>query len=224
MSGKSLPRATCPVAIDTATVSLTAQCSYLKARKRDTSAMPSPCSVATSEELASQAAAAVAVRYDVLAPLTSPRQAMEPGAYLVHAGAVGNCCCQREFVHGDVAAGFQAAEVVVEQTYVTPRQEQAFLETESGVAYQDDSGVLHVFSCLQDPYGVAEDIHLALAIPKSRIDVKGTPVGGGFGGKLNTTIQVHLAAMTCLAGVPVMLVLDRAELFAFHAKRHPMEI
>ncbi len=180
--------------------------------------------VATSEELASQAAAAVAVRYDVLAPLTSPRQAMEPGAYLVHAGAVGNRCCQREFVHGDVAAGFQAAEVVVEQTYVTPRQEQAFLETESGVAYQDDSGVLHVFSCLQDPYGVAEDIHLALAIPKSRIHVKGTPVGGGFGGKLNTTIQVHLAAMTCLAGVPVMLVLDRAESFAFHAKRHPMEI
>ena len=113
-------------------------------------------------------------------------------------------CCQREFVHGDVAAGFQAAEVVVEQTYVTPRQEQAFLETESGVAYQDDSGVLHVFSCLQDPYGVAEDIHLALAIPKSRIHVKGTLVGGGFGGKLNTTIQVHLAAMTCLAGVPVM--------------------
>lgn len=180
--------------------------------------------VAASAELASRAAAAVVVRYELLAPLTSPRQAMEPGAYLLHAAAAGNRCCQREFVHGDVAAGFQAAEVMVEQTYFTPRQEQAFLETESGVAYQDDAGVLHVFSCLQDPYGVAEDIHLALAIPKSRIHVKGTPVGGGFGGKLNTTIQVHLAAMTCLAKVPVMLVLDREESFAFHPKRHPTEI
>lgn len=180
--------------------------------------------VAASEELACRAAAAVVVRYEVLAPLTSPRQAMESGAYLVHAAAAGNRCCKREFVHGDVAAGFQAAEVVVEQTYFTPRQEQAFLETESGVAYQDDSGVLHVMSCLQDPYGVADDIHLALAIPKSQIHVKGTPVGGGFGGKLNTTIQVHLAAMTCLAKVPVMLVLDREESFAFHSKRHPTEI
>ena len=84
--------------------------------------------------------------------------------------------------------------------------------------------MLHVISCLQDPYGVAEDIHLALAMPKSRIHVKGSPVGGGFGGKLSTTIQVHLAAMACLAEVPVMLVLDREESFIFHAKRHPMEI
>jgi len=180
--------------------------------------------VAASEELASLAAAAVAVRYEVLAPLTSPRQAMEAGAYLLHAAAAGNRCCQREFVHGDVAVGFGAAEVVVEHTYFTPRQEQAFLEPEAGVAYRDDAGVLHVLSCLQDPYGVAEDIHLALAIPKSRIHVKGTPVGGGFGGKLNTTIQVHLAAMACVAEVPVRLVLDRAESFIFHPKRHPTEI
>ena len=180
--------------------------------------------VAASEELACRAAAAVAVRYEVLPPLTSPRQAMAAGAYLVHQDAPGNRCCQREFAHGDVSAGFAKSEVVVEHTYHTPRQEQAFLETESGVAYQDESGVVHVLSSLQDPYGVAEDIHLALAIPKSRIHIKGTPVGGGFGGKLNTTIQVHLAAMASISGVPVMLVLDREESFIFHAKRHPTEI
>lgn len=180
--------------------------------------------VATNQELACRAAAAVVVRYEVLAPLTSPRQAMEPGAYLIHSEAAGNRCCRREFAHGDTAAAFRTAEVVVEQTYLTPRQEQAFLETETGVAYQDDSGVLHVISCLQDPYGVAADINLALGTPESRIHVKGTPVGGAFGGKLNTSIQVHLAAMTLLTGLPVMLVLNREESFAFHPKRHPMEI
>jgi len=180
--------------------------------------------VAASAELASRAAAAVVVRYEVLPALTSPRQAMAAGAYQLHAEAAGNRCCTREFVLGDVAAAFGKAEVVVEHTYFTPRQEQAFLETEAGLAYQDDAGVLHVISSLQDPYGVADDIHLALAIPKSRIHVKGTIVGGGFGGKLNTTIQVHLAAMTCLAKVPVMLVLSREESFVFHPKRHPTEI
>lgn len=180
--------------------------------------------VAETEELAREAAVAIDVRYEVLPPLTTPRQAMAAGAYLVHPEAPGNLCFQREFTKGDIEPGFRTAEVVVEETFFTPRQEQAFLETEAGVAYQDDSGVLHVISCLQDPYGVAEDIHLALGIPRSRIHIKGTPVGGGFGGKLNTTIQVHLAAMTCIAGVPVMLTLDREESFIFHAKRHPAEI
>lgn len=180
--------------------------------------------VAETEELAREGAAAIVVDYEVLTPLTTPRQAMTAGAYLIHAEAPGNVCVQREFTKGDIEAGFGTAEVVVEETYFTPRQEQAFLETEAGVAYQDDSGILHVISCLQDPYGVAEDIHLGLGLPRSQIHIKGTPVGGGFGGKLNTTIQVHLAAMACLAGVPVMLTLDREESFIFHAKRHPAEI
>ena len=180
--------------------------------------------VAETEELASRAASAVSVRYEVLRPLTSPAQAMESGAPLIHEGSPGNRCTHRQFSKGDVESGFRDAEVVVEEIYQTPRQEQAFLETEAGVAYQDQSGVLHVMSCLQDPYGVADDIHIALGVPKSKIHIKGTPVGGGFGGKLNTTIQVHLAAMALLAGVPVMLVLDREESFVFHPKRHPAEI
>jgi CO/xanthine dehydrogenase Mo-binding subunit len=180
--------------------------------------------VAESEEIALRAAEAVDVSYEVLPPLTSPRAAMEPGAPLIHHDAEGNRCCAREFVHGDVEAGFRASDVIVERTYATPRQEQAFLETEAGVAYVDECGVLHVFSCIQDPPQVIEDIHLGLGIPKSRIHVRGTPVGGGFGGKLETSIQVHLSAMALVSGVPVKLVLDREESFALHPKRHPMEI
>ncbi len=180
--------------------------------------------VAETEAAATRASSAIEVRYEPLPPLTSPREAMRPDAPRLHAGAEGNCCCRREFVHGDAAAAFRAADMVVEETYVTPRQEHAFLETEAGVAYVDESGVLQVRSCLQDPYGVAEDIHQALGIPKSLIRIRVTPVGGGFGGKLDTTLQVHLAAMAWLTGVPVRLVLDREESFFFHAKRHPMEI
>lgn len=180
--------------------------------------------VAESEEAAALAAAAIVVRHEELPPLASPRAALTPGAHAIHAEAPGNECCRRELVIGDAAAGFASAAVVVEHTYLTPRQEHAFLETEAGLAHVDDKGVLHIQSCLQDPYGVTEDIHIALNIPKSRIHVRGTTVGGGFGGKLDTTLQVHLAAMAWLAGVPVMLSLTREESFRFHAKRHPMEI
>lgn len=180
--------------------------------------------VADCEAAARQATAAIIVHYEPLPPVTSPSAAMRLDAPRIHAAAEGNICCRREFTHGDAAAAIRSSDVVVEQTYVTPRQEHAFLETEAGVALVDETGVLQVLSCLQDPYGVAENIHQALGIPKSRIRVKATPVGGGFGGKLDTTLQVHLAAMAWLTGVPVRLVLDREESFIFHAKRHPMEI
>jgi len=180
--------------------------------------------VAETPEAADQALENIEVDYEVLTPLTSPREAKAEGAYQIHPGSRGNICCRRELIHGDIAAGFKNSEVIVEHTYFTSRQEQAFLETESGVAYVDDSGMLHIFSSLQDPYDVLEDVCYALGIPKNRIHVKGTIVGGGFGGKLITTIEVHLAAMAYLARVPVKLVFGREESFIFHPKRHPDEI
>jgi len=180
--------------------------------------------VAETSRIASLAIESIKVEYEVLKPLTSPREAMVEGAYRIHEEAEGNVCSKSELIHGDVQAGFCESDVIVENKYFTSRQEQAFLETEAGISYLDDSGVLHVFSCLQDPYDVLEDISRALGIPLSKIHVKGTPVGGAFGGKLNTTIQVHLAAMAYLSKVPVSLVLSREESFLFHPKRHPVEI
>ncbi len=180
--------------------------------------------VAETYANACEAVKLIKVDYEILTPLTSPQAAMAKGAYQVHDGVEGNVTGNYELIHGDIKTGFDASEVIVEQTYFTSRQEQAFLETESGVAFVDESGILHIYSCLQDPYDVVEDIYLALGIPKSKIHVKATPTGGAFGGKLNTTIQVQLAAMAYIAQVPVQLVLDREESFIFHPKRHPDEI
>jgi CO/xanthine dehydrogenase Mo-binding subunit len=180
--------------------------------------------VAENHTAACEAVELIKVDYEVLTPLTSPQEAMAKGAYQIHKEEAGNVASRHELIHGDIKAGFETAEIIVEQTYFTSRQEQAFLETEAGVAFIDDAGILHIYSCLQDPYDVVEDINLALEIPKSKIHVGGTPSGGAFGGKLNTTIQVQLAAMAYLAKVPVQLVLDREESFIFHPKRHPDEI
>ena len=180
--------------------------------------------VAATPAIACEALKLIEVDYEVLRPLTSPQEAMAKEAYQIHADLEGNIACSHELIHGDVEAGFEASDVIVEQTYSTSRQEQAFLETEAGIAFVDDAGILHIYSCLQDPYDVVEDINLALGIPKSKIHVKGTPTGGAFGGKLCTTIQVQLAAMAYIAQVPVQLVLNREESFIFHPKRHPVQI
>ncbi|MEW6262568.1 MAG: xanthine dehydrogenase family protein molybdopterin-binding subunit [Thermodesulfobacteriota bacterium] len=180
--------------------------------------------VAESEAAALEARDLIEVEYEVRPPLTAPRQALAETGYRIHADAEANVACARRMISGDVEAGFGESDLVIEETYFTARQEQAFLETEAGVAWMDDARVLHIKSCLQDPYAVMEDVSKALAIPKSRVHVKGTLVGGAFGGKLDTTMQVHLAAMAYLSGVPVRLVFDRRESFIFHPKRHPTEI
>jgi CO/xanthine dehydrogenase Mo-binding subunit len=41
---------------------------------------------------------------------------------------------------GDVAAGFAAADVVLEGEFATSWQEHAFLQPEAGIAYVDDAG------------------------------------------------------------------------------------
>jgi len=191
--------------------------------------------VAESLEAADVALERIKVDYEVLPPISTPQESLAEGAYRIHPGkdesayksnpeAVGNICYQTNLIHGDISEGFRKAEVIVEDTFFTSRQEHAFLETEAGLAYTDELGVLHVLSAIQDPYVLLEEISYALGISKSKIHVKGITAGGAFGGKLHNTIQVHLAAMAYLSGVPVKLVLSREESFFAHPKRHPQEI
>lgn len=179
--------------------------------------------VAENREIAEEAIKMVEVTYEPLKPVTSPSEAVKEEAPLIHENCERNICAKRELIRGDVERGFKECNVIVEHTFEIQKQEQAFLEPEAGVAFVDDTGTLHIYSALQDPYAVIEDVHYALGIQKSKIHVVGTVVGGGFGGKLDTTMQVHLATMAYVSKCPVSLVFSREESFLFHPKRHPGE-
>ncbi len=181
--------------------------------------------VAETEKVAQEALKLIEVEYEPLKAIGTTEEAADPGAPLIHDYASGNICVVREAVHGDVESAFTQCDYIVEEDVDIPRIEHAFIETESGIAYVDGlEGILHVYSCLQDPYYPAWDISHALGIPQGKVHVKATLLGGGFGGKLDTTIQAFLAAMTYYSGVPVKLVLTREESIRFHNKRHPAKI
>jgi CO/xanthine dehydrogenase Mo-binding subunit len=97
---------------------------------------------AESDELARQARELIRVEYEVLPVLTDPHQALQPDAPQLHPN--GNLCAELHLGHGDVAIGFAEADYIVESSYQTGRQAHAFLETEAGVAYYDESGMLTV--------------------------------------------------------------------------------
>ena len=177
---------------------------------------------AESRRVARRASRLVTVSGRPLPLVTDPAMALLPDAPKIHPS--GNLCAELLLGHGDVAAGFAEADVVVEYAYRTGRQEHAFLESEAGVSYLDDDGRLTVCAGGQNPFTDRRQICAALDLPESAVRVLNPMMGGAFGGKEDISVQIVLALVTHLTGRPARLTLDRAESIAFGVKRHPFQV
>ena len=96
----------------------------------------------------SQAAAArnlIEVEYEDLPAVLDAEAAMQPDSPRVHA-EIGdsNICVHYKIRKGDIEAGFEQADVIVEGEYRTPVQEHAYLQPEAGLAYIDEDGHITV--------------------------------------------------------------------------------
>jgi CO/xanthine dehydrogenase Mo-binding subunit len=173
---------------------------------------------AESLEAAREALRLIEVDYEELPAVFDPLEAMKPQAPKVHGD--NNVIASWKLRKGEVEQGFARAEVIVENTYRTPRQEHAHLEPESGVAWIDDMGVINVRYAAQviEHY---RDIAAVLGLPESRVRVIGTLIGGAFGGKEDVTVEVFLALLAWKTGRPVKLTYTREEMGYGRHKRHP---
>jgi len=177
---------------------------------------------AETKEIADTALQLIEVTYELLPGVFDMHQALLPESPLVH--EKGNILRHTAVTHGDISAGFAAADVIVERDYLTSRPMSAYLETEGGVAVVDERGLLTVYCGSQYPDRDATQIARAIGMPKEKIRVVGNPVGGAFGGKDEITIQIHLALLALASGRPVKLVLSREESVLTCWKKHPMHI
>jgi CO/xanthine dehydrogenase Mo-binding subunit len=173
---------------------------------------------AETPEAAARAAELVDIAYEEWPGVYDPIAALEPGAPAVHEG--GNVLRRWHLRKGDVAAGFRAADVVVEHTYRTPFVDHVYLETETGVGWIDAEGVLTLRVSTQ----VLEhfrDVAEVLQLPHSRVRLEGAYLGGGFGGKEDVTVECLLGLLVWKTRRPVQLIFSREESFIGHGKRHP---
>ncbi|MDD5368484.1 MAG: xanthine dehydrogenase family protein molybdopterin-binding subunit, partial [Anaerolineaceae bacterium] len=176
---------------------------------------------AETEALAEQAVKLIEVDYEPLPAVFDPLEAMQPGAPLIY--PPDNVVARWKIRKGDVHAGMEAADRIVENTFRLPYQEHAYLEPEAGVAWTDERGVINIRVCTQ----VVEhfrSISLALGVPQNKLRIQGTMVGGGFGGKEDITVEIFLGLLTKATGKPVRLVYTREESILAHSKRHPYVI
>jgi xanthine dehydrogenase D subunit len=167
-------------------------------------------------ETARRAAAAIAVEYDVLEPLTDAEAAMAPGAPPLHLS--GNVLRHLRINHGDPET---TADVAVSGEYEVGMQDQAFLGPESGLAVPDGEGGVDLYIATQwlhvDQGQIAES--LGLSPEKVRLTLGG--VGGAFGGREDLSMQIHACMLALHTGRPVRIAYNREESFYGHVHRHP---
>jgi len=174
---------------------------------------------AETEVIAQKALKLIKVDYKPLPGVFDPIEAMKPGAYKV-GESESNVICSYKVRKGDVEKGFSLSDVIVENTYQVPFIDHAYIETESGVAWIDDDGVITIRVSTQVIEHFRE-VAEVLGLPHNKVRVIGTMIGGGFGGKEDITVETCLALLTWKAKKPVKLTYTREESILAHSKRHP---
>jgi len=200
--------------------------------------------VAETERAAAQGRDAVWVEYEDLPAVTDPSEALKPDSPQLHPhrqplvselraihpelSAEGNLICHHQIRKGDMAAGWAAADVIVEGEYRTPPQEHAYLQPEAGLSYIDDEGRVTVVVSGQWTWEDRRQIAHALDISPEEVRVIYPAIGGAFGGREDMSVQIVLALAAwklqraAPLPTPVKIVWSREESILGHCKRHPM--
>ncbi|MBI2305648.1 MAG: molybdopterin-dependent oxidoreductase [Chloroflexi bacterium] len=174
---------------------------------------------AETAEVAQQARSLIRVDYYPLPSVFHPQSALEAGAPIL--GDEHNLESQAQALKGDVALGLSQSQVVVENTYITPAQEHAYLEPEAALAFMDEQNRLIVYACTQLPHNTRRALASLLNVEEDKIRVIATPVGGGFGGKYVELCWMAAALLAYKTRRPVKLVLSREESLLSTKKRPP---
>jgi CO/xanthine dehydrogenase Mo-binding subunit len=155
---------------------------------------------------------AITVDYEVLPFVATEEDALKPGAPSVHGGSnrVGDVQVTER---GNVAKGFAAADVVLEQTYRTPCEIHTPTERHGSVARWDGNR-LTVWDSTQGVFWIQSALADTLRLPIANVRVIGHYMGGGFGSKIDLSKHTVIAALLARKTArPVKLTLTREETF-----------
>ena len=177
---------------------------------------------AENEDAADEALQKIEVRYEALPSVLDPEKALEPETAFVHQS--GNLLNRKTVRNGDVEDGFKRSDIVVERTYRTQRVEHSYLEPDAGTGEIDEVGRFVIHVCTQNPHYDRKDVALLLGLEEDRVRIVQTATGGGFGSKLDLTVQGFIGLVLYHLRRPVRMVFTREEAFLSTSKRHPSRI
>ena len=183
---------------------------------------------ASDPHVAEDALDLIEVQYELLPPVLSIADATSPSAPILLDnesaatidglfdpvdGAPTNIARRVDARLGDVEAGFESADVIVEGEFETSTAHQGYIEPHSSTASWAPDGRLTVWTCTQGAFGIRDTLAEQLQIPSADITVVPMEVGGGFGGKSVLYLEPLAAMLSKSTGRPVRLTMTRTEVF-----------
>jgi aldehyde oxidoreductase len=160
------------------------------------------------------------VRWEALPALSTIDEAVAADAPRIHAHREGNILVRGRVVSGDVEKALAEADALVEGEYETGFVEHAYIEPEAGFARRVGDRI-EIQACTQSPYMDRDDVAKILGIAPEKVRIIPTAVGGGFGSKLDLSVQPFVALAAWKLGRPVRMVYSRTESIMSTTKRHP---
>ncbi len=179
-------------------------------------------------QTAEKALALIEVEYEVLTPRTDAEETLKkfppyvadeeyPGEDLFH----GKPYLIRR---GDVEKGFAEADMVIEETYLTPTQYHASIQTRACVAHWDGEQ-LTLWDAIQGVWNSKGTLAKSLNLEPEKIRVIVENLGGGFGSKASAhRISFYAAKLSMLTRRPVRMEQSRGEEFLNHPHRYSCKI
>jgi len=225
ITGRDLPETTAQIALGEAAIDLRDIGDNALARTKvlyDGHAVAAVA--ATTIDIARQAAAAIAVVYDVLEPVTNIDRAIAADAPILHpalrtkgapsaADDATNVASRLELKRGDVDAGFAEADVVVEREFRTPMVHQGYIEPHACIARCGEDGRAIVWCTTQGPFVVRDACAAIVGLDPANVKVVPSEIGGGFGGKIVVYLEPLALALARKAQRPVKIVMGRDDVF-----------
>lgn len=179
--------------------------------------------IAVDELIAQRALELLEVEYEVLPAVFDAKEAILPGAPIIHDERPNNIISSFGANIGDIDEEIKNADFVFNGEYETSAVQHCHMENQSAYAYKDENDRIVIVTSTQIPHIVRRVVGQALGLPWGRVRVIKPYIGGGFGNKQDVTIEPLTAAMSlAVNGQPVRLTLTREEVFVDTRTRHAM--
>jgi len=169
----------------------------------------------------------IVVDYEPLPVYTDAREAVKPGAALIHEGhekywrlptlretAGSNIANTYHLRKGRGEEGFDEAEVIIEEEFNYPLGSCAAIEPHGTIVWFKEDRTIEVWSTSICPFIIREDLANSYGVPVGDVRVHTPDLGGCFGYKSDITTEQTIAWIASFApGRPVKWVASREEDF-----------
>lgn len=176
---------------------------------------------ATSPRLCQEALFRISVVYKPLPPLFDIDRAIDKNAPLLHPETSDSNIFKTIKAHqGDMKAGFEASDLVMEGEFETPGIFHVCMETVGCICDYSREGKVTIWSNSQTPFQERRILSQLLDMPESRIRIIKPAMGGGFGSRQQLHNQPVGVLLSRRINRPVKMVNTREEEMVGTCVRH----